>query len=191
MVKWFQDLGHSLGGLYRILGGLWGKLVQVKDRTLSLFDDIQTLVSGVNEILNDIKNFQINPKWNSRVIVVPRVVERIQEIMDVPSRVCVDVKDLVQLLREKVQPAEINVEDVEGLDGVPLKLARAGEKILGFATLIIDSLIAIESALADLNDIVDAVRTVLEDLQGLDALFLPQGNPKKVVDVSYRQRQRS
>jgi len=191
MIKWLKDLGHSLGGLYSVLTSLWGKIVDVKNKTLSLFTDINALISGVEEVVHDIKHFSINPKWNSRVIVAPRVVERIQELYDVPVRIMTDVKDLVKLLKEKIQPAEVNIEDVEGLDGVPLKLARAGEKILGWATLLIDSLIAIESAVADLNDIVDAVRTTLEDLEGLDALFLPQGSTKKTVDKHYRSRIKS
>jgi hypothetical protein len=191
MVKWLKDLGHSLKGLYPLLTQLWGKVLDVKNKTLSLFDDINKLVSNVEAVVQDIRTFEINPKWNTRVIVAPRVVEKIQELYEVPTRIITDIKDLVQLLKDKVQPAEVEVEDVEGLDGVPLKLAKAGEKILGWATLIIDSLLAIESALADLNDIVDAIKTTLEDLKGLDALFLPQGSPKKTVDEHYRKRQRS
>jgi hypothetical protein len=191
MVKWLRDLGHSLGGLYTLLPGLWGKVVDVKDKTLSLFTDINTLISNVEVVIQDIKTFEINPKWNSRVIVAPRVVEKIQELYEVPTRIITDVKDLVSILREKLQPAEIKVSDVEGLDGVPLKLVKAGEKILGFVTLIIDALVSIESAVHDLNDIVDAVKTTLEDLKGLDALFLPQGSTKKMVDKHYRSRIKS
>jgi len=80
---------------------------------------------------------------------------------------------------------------VEGLDGIPTKLLRAGEKILGWATLIIDSLIAIESAIDDLQDILTQLRQTLEDLRGLEALFLPQGSTKKTVDAHYRKRLRS
>jgi hypothetical protein len=188
---WFRSLGHSLTGIFSLLGGLWHKLIEIKDKTLSLFTDVHTLVSGAEQVIRDIQNFEVNPKWNSRVILATHVVDKIKTLYDIPRRIVTDVQDLVRLLREKVQPTEIKLEDVEGLDGVPAKLLRAGEKILGFATLIIDALVAIESAVADLNDIVDALREVLEDLQGLDALFLPQGNRKKTVDEHYRKRQRS
>jgi len=188
MIKWLKDLGHSLGGLYSLLPSMWQKFISFKDKTLSLFDDIHKLVSDVEAVIQDIKTFEINPKWSSRVIVAPRVVERIQELYDVPVRIMDDVKDLVKLLREKVQPTEFKVEDVEELDGVPAKLAKAGEKILGFATLIIDALVSIESMVADLADIVDAVKTTLEDLKGLDALFLPQNSTKKTVDKHFRSR---
>jgi len=171
-----------------LLPSLWQRLISFKDKTLSLFTDIHQLVSDVEQVIQDIKTFEINPKWNTRVIVAPRVVERIQELYDVPIRISNDIKDLVQLLREKVQPTEFKVEEVSDLDGVPAKLAKVGEKILGFATLIIDSLVAIESMVADLADIVDAVKTTLEDLKGLDALFLPQGSTKKTVDKHYRSR---
>jgi hypothetical protein len=189
--KFLRDLGHSLSSLYSLLPTFWQKIIDIKDRTLNLFNNVQTLVSNVEAIVQDIRTFEILPKWNTRVISAPKVVDHIKELYDVPFRIITDVKDLIQLLREKIQPTEFKVEDTEGLDGAPLKILKVGEKILGFATLIIDSLIAIESALDDLNDIVDAIKTSLEDLKGLDALFLPQGNPKKIVDSHYRKRQRS
>ncbi len=191
MVKWLKDLGHSLTGIYGLLTQLWGKVLDVKNKTLSLFTDIRTLIDNTEAVVNDIKTFTINPKWSSRVIVAPRVVERIQELYDVPTRIITDVKDLVSLLKEKIEPAEVNVEDVGDLDGVPLKLAKAGEKILGWAVLLLDALTAIESMIADLNDIVDALKTTLEDLNGLDALFLPQTSTKKTVDKHYRSRIKS
>lgn len=186
-----KGLSGVLGTVWTFVTGLWGKLVDVYSKTLSLFDDIHTLVSNTQAVVNDIRTFEINPKWNSRVISAPRVVDNIKELYAVPERILNDVRDLVQLLKEKIQPADIKPSTIEEAESLPVKIAKVGEKILGFATLIIDSLVAIESAVADLNDIVDAVKTTLEDLNGLDALFLPQGNPKKVVDVTYRRRQRS
>jgi hypothetical protein len=190
MVQWLRNLGHSLGGLFSLLTTLWGKVLEVKNNTLHILDNAQSLVSDVETIVDDIRHFDMNPKWNTRVIAVPKMIDHIRELYDVPARIINDVKDLVRLLKEKVQPAEVNLEDVEGLDGVPTKLLRAGEKILGWATLVIDALIAIESAIADLHDITQAIRQTLEDLQGLDALFLPQGSTKKTVDEHYRKRQR-
>jgi hypothetical protein len=189
--KFLRDLGHSLSSLYNLLPTFWHKIIDIKDKTLNLFENVHKLVSNVEAVVQDIRTFEINPKWNTRVISAPRVVDHIKELYDVPSRIITDVKDLITLLREKIQPTEFKIEDTEGLDGAPLKIIKVGEKILGFATLIVDSLVAIESALDDLNDIVDAIKTSLEDLKGLDALFLPQGNPKKSVDAHYRKRQRT
>ena len=191
MVQWLRNLGHSLSGLFNLLGGLWGKALEVKDKTLHLFDDIRTLVSDCETIVSDIQHFSINPKWNSRVIQVPKMIDHIQQLYDVPMKIVTDVKDLVRLLKEKIEPAEVNLEDVKALDGVPTKLLRACEKILGWATLIIDSLLAIESAVADLQDIATQLRQTLEDLNGLDALFLPQSSTKKTVDKHFRTRIRS
>lgn len=189
MVKWLKDLGHSLGGLYGLVTTIWGKVTDVFTKTKSLFSDVENLITNAETVINDIKTFSINPKWNSRVIVAPRVIERIQELYDVPTRIINDVRDLVKLLKEKVNVAETpDIEEVKSLDGAPSKLLKVGEKILGWATLIIDALISIESAVADLNDIVDALKTTLEDLNGLDALFLPQTSTKKTVDKHYRSR---
>jgi hypothetical protein len=191
IIDGIKGLSGVLGTLWSFVTGLWGKLVDVYNKTLSLFDDIHTLISNVEAVIQDIKTFDINPKWNSRVISAPRVVDHIRELYEVPTRIINDVRDLVQLLKEKIQPADIKPSTIEEAETLPVKIAKIGEKILGFATLIIDSLVAIESAVADLNDIVDALKTTLEDLKGLDALFLPQGNPKKLVDVAYRRRIRS
>lgn len=188
MIKWLRDLGHTLSGLFSLLHSLWAKVLDVKNKTLHIFDNLSQLVGNVEAIIRDIQNFEINPKWNSRVIVAPRVVERIKELYDVPMRIVTDVRDLVSLLKEKIEPAEVNTEDIEAIEKLPGKLVKAGEKIIGWATLIIDSLITIEQAIDDLNDITDAIRQSLEDLQNLDALFLPQGSTKKTVDVHYRKR---
>jgi hypothetical protein len=190
IVDGIKALSGSLATIWNLITGLWGKLVDIYNKTLSLFDDIRNLVSNVEAVVQDIRTFDINPKWNTRVISAPRVVDHIKELYEVPQRIITDVKDLVQLLKDKIQPAEIKPSTIEEAESLPVKIAKIGEKILGFATLIIDSLLAIESAVADLNDIVDAIQTSLEDLKGLDALFLPQGNPKKSVDITYRKRQR-
>jgi hypothetical protein len=190
IVDGIKSLSGSLATIWNLITGLWGKLVDIYTKTLSLFDDIRTLVSNVETVVQDIRTFDINPKWNTRVISAPRVVDHIKELYEVPQRIITDVKDLVQLLKDKIQPAEIKPSTIEEAESLPVKIAKIGEKVLGFATLIIDSIIAIESAVADLNDIVDAIQTSLEDLKGLDALFLPQGNPKKSVDITYRKRQR-
>jgi hypothetical protein len=191
MIKWLRNLGGGIKGLYGLLTSLWAKVLDIKNKTLSLFTDIHNLVSGVEEVVNDIRNFDINPKWNSRVISAPQAVSRIKELYDIPARVVGDVKDLVQILRQKIEPMEVEPGDVEALDELPLKLVKVGERAFAWVTLILDALIAIENAVADLNDIVDALRTTLEDLQGLDALFLTQGSTKRMVDISYRKRQRS
>jgi hypothetical protein len=191
IIDGIKGLSGALASIWNLITGLWGKLVSIYTNTLALFDNINMLIGNVQTVVTDIRTFDINPKWNTRVISAPRVVEHIQELYAVPERILTDVRDLVQLLKEKIQPAEIKPSTIEEAESLPVKIAKVGEKILGFATLIIDALVAIESAVADLNDIVDAIKTSLEDLRGLDALFLPQGNPKKSVDAHYRKRIRS
>jgi hypothetical protein len=188
MIQWLRSLGTGIRGLYGLLTSLWAKVLDVKNKTLSLFADIHALISGVEQVVNDIRNFDINPKWNSRVISVPKAVDQIKQLYEVPNRIIVDVKDLIEILKTKIEPMEVEPTDVEGLDELPLKLTKVGERAFAWVTLILDALLAIENAVADLNDIVDQLRQTLEDLQGLDALFLPQGRPKTTVSLTYRKR---
>ncbi len=188
MPTWLRSLGHSLTGVFGLLRTLWAKVLDVKNNTINLFSNINTLVSDIITVIHDFQTFTINPKWNTRVISAPRVLVNVQELMAIPERVANDVRDLVQQLKTKIEPMEVNLSDLDGLDGIPTKLLSAGEKIIGWLSLVVDSLTTIEAAIADLQDIASALRTVLEDFQGLDGLFLPQGSTKTVVDISYRKR---
>ena len=62
------------------------------------------------------------------------------------------------------------------------------EKLLGAVALIVDALITIQSTIDDLQKIVDEVTLVREDLENLDAIFLPQNSKRKKVTETYSKR---
>lgn len=183
---YLRDLGKSWTSLWNLVSSLFSKLKDFKDHLFTLFDRIEALISNAEHEFDAIKNFQSNPKWNTRVILAPRAVTQVQEFFsEVPDRVISSVRDIVRVCKEKIEPADINPEDFKFL---PEKFVKAGEKLLAWATLIIDSVTAISSIVDDLANIVDSIRQIREQLENFDVLFLPSGKPKTTVEVKYRKR---
>jgi len=181
---------HVLFSAVPTFRSLWQKVVDFKTRTLNIFNDIQTLVDGVRHEVEAIRDFQLRPQWKNRVIHVPRAIDAIQRVPAIIEDFVQQIKSLVADLKSRIEPAEVNVEDVEGLERTPAKLLGIGERLLGWATLIIDSLVTIENTIQELNQLVSDIRDFRELLENLDGLFLPQSNPKHSVPDSGSHRTR-
>ena len=172
-----------------ILGPLKGIIsiaTKFRDNTTGILDAATSLIKEVEDEYSAIKNFKERPEWKNRVISVPHVINSVTELAKLPSIVIAAFKDLITQVRSKLQPAAVELEDVEGLEdlralGLKLgsRIATIFEKVLGWVTLVLDALVTIRSAIDDLKTIVDAIRTVREDLENLDGLFLTQKNPRK------------
>src|SRR4029077_6536966 len=99
-----------------------------KQHTLGIFTDIQHLIDQVREEIDGIQHFTMNPKWNTRVISVPKAFELLQTTLpNLISDFIDQIKGLVADLRSKIEPTEFNLDDVEGLERIPTKLLRAVE----------------------------------------------------------------
>jgi len=133
------------------------------------------LIAEVEDEYDKIVHFDIQPHWRSRVISVPKVMENIKQLAALPTQVIDAVKDLIQNFKTRMQNTE---------------LIEAGEEFLpvlgqvfAIATLIAEILLAIRSTIDDLKTIVDAIKTVREDLENLDGLFLQQHNARKFLST--------
>lgn len=172
--------------LWNAVQKVWRLFTDFKNTTLGIVGKAQTIVSGVETEFNAIKNFQYEPHWRTRVISVPRAIDATQAFFtEVPDDIISSVRDIISLVKDKIEPTEFNLEEIKFL---PTKIARVLEKILGFVSLIVDTLVTIDQLFDDLNKIVDAARRIREEIEGLDTLFLPQGRPKTTGDFHYRKR---
>jgi len=168
--------------------GLINIITKFKQNTVGLLDKGQHFYEGIGRLFDSIKNFQEKPHWKSRVVSVPRAVKNIKELTQIPVDIFNRVKELFQTLREQTNPAELEPAELEGVEdlrafGLKLgtKLGEAFGKVLDVAGIILQILIAINTALDDLNGIIDDANTFVEDFNNLDGLFLPQKNPRKIV----------
>lgn len=170
---------------------LFTLFIRFRDNTIGILGAAQTLVSDVKTEYDQIKNFELRPAWKNRIISVPVAIQNIKDLAQVPS-ICADAfRDLVNQLRTKLQPASFELDDLEGIEDLRGILGKLGgrlaagfEKLLGAVALIIDALVTIRATITDLQTIVDQIRTVREDLENLDGVFLQQKNPRRIEHLS-------
>ena len=161
----------------------------LKENTIGIFTAGTELTDSIKALLDSIEHFQEKPHVKSRVISLPRIVTNIQELVALPGQVVDAFKDLWNTLKNKIDPeTAFDVEELEGLEDLRAIVTKFGsaiaegfEKFLGIFALIVDSLVAIRSSITDIQTLVDAAQTVVDDLTNLDLVFLPQNNPRKTL----------
>ena len=190
MLNWLRSLLNRLQALFP---GIFAKvhaafefIFHAKKAFGDLFDAVQKLISDVENEIDQIKHFSLNPHWQHRVIAVPRAIENIQRFPDLFTTISDRVKDLVEQIKSKVSAApEVNPDEIEAL---PEKAAGALEKAAAWLGMILDALVTIQQTIADLQSIVDSIREIREDLENLDGIFLPQHNPRRYTSERHRTR---
>ena len=169
------------------LKGIVGIATKFKDNTTGILDAATSLITEIEQEYSAIKNFKERPQWKNRVISVPHAIKSTTDLAKIPSVVIAAVKDLVSQVRTKLEPATVELEGIEGIDdlralGLKIggRVASVFEKVLGFMSLILDALVTIRATIDDLKTVIDSIRTVRQDLENLDGLFLTQKNPRKI-----------
>jgi methyl-accepting chemotaxis protein len=197
-----QALSQLSGLFSRIFGGtIVGKLVdKITDgvsHILTLVDRINALVSSVITEVAAFRNWKEDVRVKSRVINVPKAIDRTADLVKEVEDAWTSIKDLAQSFKETVKgggdpqaEAEEVAADLGDLSNVGEsllkklpKLSRGLEKLLGVVSLIVEAVITWSSAVDDLQKIVDAVRDVRVEVETGDTLFLSQKNPRRVVQL--------
>lgn len=162
-----------------------------RDNTVGILDAGTHLIRSTESTYDKIRHFTTSPKFNTRVVSVPRVAENIGVLARVPSDIIHAVKDLIDQLRNKLRPEKFNVDELEGIEDLRgiigklgTRIAAGFEKILGIVTLLVDALVTIRSTITDLQSIVDSVAEVVDNLSNLEGLFLPQSNSRETVTLT-------
>jgi hypothetical protein len=192
LFDWFES---QLVQLLRPVLGPIRPLVQIffkfKDSTFGILTAGQHLVDSTAQTYGKILHFQTQPAFRTRVISVPRVADNLEALAQAPQQIIKAFEDLFAQLKNKIDPAAFDFEELEGLEDLRgiigklgSKFAAAFEKVLGFVTLLVDALVTIRAAIDDLQAIVDSVSTIVDDLSNLEGLFLPQSNPRKTEQLS-------
>jgi methyl-accepting chemotaxis protein len=192
IIRSFKQTAGSLMAIWNALGHVYEYVRNFLNHILTLFQRIHALISDIETEINEIKNFEFDPRWRTRVISVPVAYEKLHRLAtEIPSEVVNAVKDLVQQLRSKFEaaPEKFDAEELESdLKLLPEKLAKMGEKVLAWVTLITDAITSISAAVDDLQTLVSDFREIRQDIENLDAIFLPNRGPRKFVDIHYRKR---
>lgn len=191
----FKNLGGNLAAIWNFVCHAYQRIKDFFSHLLSLMSRIRQLISDVEDEVQQIKDFSFDPKWRTRVISVPIAYEKIHRLAtEIPTEIIDAVKDLVEKVRSRVEAGSGGTEDFDATDLdadlklIPEKLAKCGEKILGFVTLLFDAVDTISSMVDDLQTLVDDFREIRQDIENLDAIFLSNSSPRKTVDIAYRKR---
>ena len=151
------------------------------------------------EIINEIhewRNFREAIPVRTGVINLPHAIDKSQELLDQIKAAWNAIVDLAKQIKKQAQgqtenptdEAEQAVKDIEGsgiksiLEKFP-KLAKGLEKLLGFLAIAVGILESIQSAIDDIQAIVDVVKGIREEIETGSTIFLSQKNKRKVVKL--------
>lgn len=148
----------------------------------TFLQDTDALVANIQREIDQIRNFQMDPHWKTRVINVPQAVDQIRDfVTSVPQEIHDKITSLRDDLRSLFGLFEHQPPGTEsGMSGAT--------KLIGWVSLIDQSFELLENFVTDFSVVVDDIRQIREQLETFDALFLPQGSTKTTVDIKYRKR---
>ncbi len=154
-----------LDDIFQFLTGLSG----IFDRIVTLVTDIEELVVNIRREVRQIKQFKYDPKWKNRVINVPAAISHTQDLAtSLVDEVTNALHSLVSNLKAVVQEHRLPGEGGGGVGTV-----------LNYITKLNNFVNEVDQAVKALDSFVDAIRSVREELETLDSIFLGQGNSRR------------
>ncbi len=166
------------------------------DTVTHVFETGTSIIEDVIAISHEIENFELRPHWKIRVISAPEALENIKELQRVPTRLYIAIRDLVSRIKSSIggfktplSEATEAAEEASTLEGGLLRLfprlastlGRVVTRILALAGLILQAVTDVANTINDIKVIVGELKTVIESLNHMDAIFLQQNNSRKTV----------
>jgi hypothetical protein len=173
-----QLVAFSIGGFFRAIGSFFGSFFQAE---VNVVENLQRIVDNfdrgktdIEDGIERIKNFKFEPAWNTRVINVPAAIDHVKALYD---DLFGDFRDRVATIIDPFKQLSLIFTAEHEDPQAPSGLAKTVVKIDELATMIQQVADASEEALR----FVEAIDNVIINLESLDALFLQQGNPRRIV----------
>jgi len=175
--------------IFSAIGSFASSFFQQETQFFQFFFTLQDTVSRAKQQLDDFKQWSIDEdlmaKWNTRVILVPRVVDAIKElkneILDTfgPKLTALE-DDLKQFLAGfQPQPPATGAEaDAGALTNTTLRIQAVLDQ-LNKAVNLINALLDFTEQIADIK----------KKILSLDGFFLQQGNPRVRLKKTISARQ--
>jgi hypothetical protein len=171
---------------------------QTINTAIHIFDVMQEIVDNVVDTYNEIKNFDINPNWKVRALSAPEAIDNVKDLIKVPTKLFIAVKDLVSRVKNSVNTfsnpaaeAEAAMAEAGGLESGLLRLlprlanliGKALARLLALAGLIVQVVLDVDNAIADIATISRELKTTVQSLNKLDVVFLKQSNSRRTVKL--------
>ncbi len=157
-------------------------------KVISTYEGIVADTKNLLISLQDIRHFDFNPKWKTRVINVPRAQDGVNELLDIIFH---GIRTRFEELHVAVLALVLTLKGRAPIRGhlpSPNGIMEQAVEYLGDLDV---AWKAFGTAYHDAVDLVGILDDVKRRIETLDDLFLPQGNTKITVDEHYRKRQRS
>jgi hypothetical protein len=150
----------------------------VLDRIDTTVQDGEVLVANVAREIRLIKQFKFEPKWKTRVVLVPDAVNKTRSL----------IVDTSQTIHDSLHSLMSNLKAVraasKGIVRDPSGSKQGVGAVLGIITEINNFVNEIDQGIKALNDFVVALQNITEAFRGLDTLFLQQGNSRLLLKDS-------
>jgi hypothetical protein len=158
-------------------------LSAIFERIDQLESDLHALTNNILAEINRIKKFKQNPKWNTRVINVPRAFDQTKTF----------VQDIAQEIHDAFFSLFSNLKALRQTRTGGLVKGEKGSagvtSVLGLITELNNFVSEVDQSVLALSDFVDALAKIREEIESFDTLFLPQGNSRvQLHDASPRIR---
>jgi hypothetical protein len=171
-----SKIADAIGGIVDEFAKIVDVILHIRDYTIGVIEDAQALIQEATTEWDELTHFKFVIAWKTRVISVPRVFDNIQELIALPQKVIDAVKDLITNIRTRFTATEA----AEAVEEVIPGIGQAA----GIITAICEVLIIIKGTIADVKTIVDAIQTLRKDIEDLDAIFLPNRNPRRLEQLA-------
>ncbi len=146
---------------------------------LAIRDDIVTIQSNVQLEIDKLRNFQFDVRWKTRVINVPIAIEQIKDLID---EIFHQVIDRLKAIEAPIAVMIQTLKTVRSATGpAPGEQPSALTKVAASVSAIENGIGHVRTALDAARDVTSLFIDITQRIEGLDDVFLQQGNTRKRV----------
>ena len=181
----WDELKSVLSAVTSFLSSFFDVWSVTTDDFAQIHSDFTELEQNVQAEIEKIKNFSLEPHLRTRVINVPKAIEAVHDFIDlIRDDLFGKLKDVVEPIHELVLIWQTEKAQLSDTMDKPSGMARAASFLHSVETAVSQ----VRRAMDDAKDITQLALDITDKLNGLDLLFLQQGNPRVRVKKTVSQR---
>jgi archaellum component FlaC len=163
--NYFHNLAKGFTGGGSAIGDIDGTVQH-------LFTTVDGIIANVKLETDQLRNFKFDPKWKTRVINAPIAIQQtrdfVTETIDTVRDDFAQLKDDVDAVKEVFRQIKSSGA-VSGIGGIV--------KVINEFNTFLETLV---NAVDRFQNLVDMVRQIREEIEGLESIFLQQGNLRQI-----------
>jgi hypothetical protein len=177
--QFWGKIGNIFSAIGHFISQFFTDFNDIADRVQEMHDTFDAAVQNIEKEIQEIKDFQFDVKWKTRVINVPIAAQQLQDLKtfvfetmkDKFIKVRDELKEFATIIKQET--AKQDVGDPQN----PSALSRATVTVHS----VITEFSIVNTVLKDVMDLSGMFLELTQRLKTLDDLFLKQGNPRQRV----------